>query len=79
MCLHFSDFFSQPKKEEEVSHTEKKSLSKKKQLLNEIQSGEEMEIKKILIDFCASGPSVSVVLPPPDFKPPSIIEKGSKV
>ena len=26
-----------------------------------------------------SGPSVSVVLPPPDFKPPDIIEKGSKV
>ena len=26
-----------------------------------------------------SGPSVSVVLPPPDFKPPNIIEKGSKV
>ena len=34
---------------------------------------------KICIEENISGPSVSVVLPPPDFKPPNIIEKGSKV
>ena len=34
---------------------------------------------KICIVENISGPSVSVVLPPPDFKPPNIIEKGSKV
>ena len=34
---------------------------------------------KICKEENISGPSVSVVLPPPDFKPPNIIEKGSKV